>query len=107
MQVTVTGKHLGITTPIREYAQQKADKLPRYYDRITAIQVLASRLEHGHHEVEVIVHVEHADPVIAHASDHDLYASIDQTMDKLERQLTDLKERTRNHKYRVQNEKAG
>ena len=88
MQVTVTGKHLGITTPIREYAQQKADKLPRYYDRITAIEVLASRLEHGQ-------------------PDHDLYASIDQTMDKLERQLTDLKERTRNHKYRVQNEKAG
>ena len=101
MEFTVTGPHFDITDANREYAQQKPEKLPRYYDRIQGIEVIADRTEHGRYEIEIIVHVDHADPFVAHSDSHDLYACIDETVDKLERQLTDHKEKLRNRKHRV------
>lgn len=99
MEVTVTGKHLEITPAIREYAQSKANKLPRYFDRVQSIEVIADRGEHHHYKVEYIVHAEHHDAFVARGRHEDLYACIDQVFDKMERQLTDFKEKLRNRKH--------
>lgn len=102
MVITVSGKHLEITPAIREYAEGKVAKLPRYYDRVTAIDVLADKSNHnGSVEVEIIVHVEKSAPFVVKVTFDDLYACIDQAVDKLERQLTDHKEKIRNRKHKM------
>ncbi|MCC7145525.1 MAG: ribosome-associated translation inhibitor RaiA [Phycisphaeraceae bacterium] len=98
MEVTISGRHLEITEPIREYAAGKMAKLPRYYDRLQAVQVVAEKNEHQF-MVEVRVQADRHDPFIAKESGTDLYACIDATVDKLERQLTDHKDRLRNRKH--------
>lgn len=99
MQVSVKGRHFDITPAIRRYATDKAEKLPRYFDRVTAIDIVAAT-DDWRHAVEMIVHLEGAAPFIGRCNGRDLYACIDRTVDKLERQLTDHKTRLRNHKHR-------
>jgi putative sigma-54 modulation protein len=99
MEITISGKHIEITDAIRQYALDKVGKLPRYFDRIQAIDVVADRSEGYGYQVEILVHVEHHDPFIARSHNEDLYACIDETIDKVERQLTDHKEKLRNRKH--------
>ncbi len=99
MEIVVTGKHLEITPAIKQYATDKASKLPRYYDRIQLIEVLAAKSDNHHeHEAEIIAHVEHSEPFVGRVQHADLYACIDGAVDKLERQLTDHKEKVRKRK---------
>ena len=98
--ININGKHLEITEPIREYALEKVGKLPRYYDRVTNIDVLADK--NGHKDevcVEVIVHIAKSDPFVVTEAGDDLYACIDEAVRILERRLTDLKEKQRNRKH--------
>ena len=89
-----------LTDTMREYAAAKMEKLPRYYDRIQAIEVVLDKVNQGF-EVEVLVTAEHAEPFVAKVSGLDLYACIDESTDKLERQLTDHKDKLRNRKHNV------
>ncbi len=98
MEIKVTGRHLEITEAIREYAENKAGKLPRYFDRTKVAEIIAERI-HDQFEVEMIAHVDRADPFVAHAKGHDLYACIDELVSKMERQLTDHKDKLRNRKH--------
>ena len=98
MDFKISGRHIEITPPIREYAEKKTEKLHRYYDRIQEISVVVDKHDNGI-EVEVLVEIEHHAPIVAKTRCDDVYACIDQNIDKLERQLTDLKEKLRNRKH--------
>lgn len=100
MEIKVTGRHMDITPAIREFASEKASKLPRFFDRIQSIEVIAQKTNQQH-ELEIIVHVDKADPFICKTAGSDLYACIDEAIDKLERRLSDHKERLRNRKHNV------
>jgi len=98
MEIIVTGRHIDITPPIRDYATEKVSKLPRYFDRIQSIEVIAHQTDRRH-EIEILVHVEKTDPFICKTNGEDLYTCIDEAIDKLERRLTDHKEKLRNRKH--------
>ena len=40
MIVTVSSRHMEVTPPLKIYAEQKASKLTKYYDRIQEIEVV-------------------------------------------------------------------
>ena len=100
MELTISGRHFDITDAIRQYVTEKVTKLPRYYDRITSIEVVADKV-HDSHELEIIVIVEHSDPFITKVSADSLYVCVDEAVDKLERRLTDHKDKIRNRKHNV------
>ena len=101
MIVTVAARHMDVTGPMKTYAESKANKLTRYFDRITEIEVIFNSTAETAHEsqVEMIVNAEHNHRFVAHCNDGDAYACIDSCVDKLERQLTDHKEKLRNRKH--------
>ena len=98
MLVTLSTRHMDVTPPLKSYAEQKASKLGRYYDRIQEIEVI---LDAGKDStrVEVIVNAEHKNMFIAHHDEGDAYACIDACVDKLERQLSEHKKKIRNRKH--------
>lgn len=98
MDITIAGRHLDVTPAIRDYAQKKADKLLKYYDRIQAIDVVVYKAEHRHTGVELKVIVDSAEPFISKAQGPDLYACIDEVEEKIERQLRDHKTKVRQRK---------
>ncbi len=101
MITTVTGRHIEITDSIRTYATDKTAKLTRYFDRISQIEVVAGKTDQIHYDAELIVHVEGHDHFVAHGKGEELYACIDEAVNKMERQLTDHKEKLRNRKHPV------
>ena len=99
MRIEVKHRHLEMTEAIRQYAEQKAEKLPRYYDGVQSIVVTLDKPLHNiEFEVEVLADVEkHAD-FVAKAKGEDLYACIDLAVERMVRQLTEFKERLKNEK---------
>jgi len=99
MQVVVSSRHMTVSAALKEFAEKKAGKLTRYYDRIQEIEVVVDTAEKGDQSVEMIVNAEHKGLFIAKDRGPDAYACIDNCVQKLERQLTDHKERLRNRKH--------
>lgn len=99
MRIEVIGKHMEVTPAIRQYAEAKADKLPRHYDGVQLITFRIEQLAHnkGFH-AEVIADVEKHDDFVGSASGPDLYGCIDLAVDKAMRQLTAFKEKLKENK---------
>lgn len=98
MRITVSGRHMGVTQSLKQYCEEKALKLTRFYDRIQSIEVILDG-KSGVHTAEIIVRTDRADPFVATEQQEDAYAAVDLLIDKMERQLTRHKERVRNRKH--------
>lgn len=98
MIVTVVGRHMEVTPALKSYAEQKANKLEKYYDLIQEIEVVLESAK-DLPRVEMIVHAEHRNTFIAHHEEGDAYACIDGCTHKLERQITEHKKKFRNRKH--------
>jgi putative sigma-54 modulation protein len=95
MQMTISGHHLDVTDPIREYVIAKLAKLERHYDHINSTAVILS-VEKLSQKAEATIHVSGGE-LFANAENEDLYAAIDSLSDKLDRQLIKYKEKHRDH----------
>lgn len=87
-----------VTPALKAFAEQKAAKLTRYYDRIQEIEVIFDNASEAM-RVEMIVNAEHRKMFIAHDAQDDAYACIDGCIAKLERQLSEYKKKFRNRKH--------
>jgi putative sigma-54 modulation protein len=95
MQLTISGHHLEVTDPIRDYVKSKLGRLERHNDRITQVAVILSVAKLVQ-KAEATVHVAGIE-LFADCEHEDLYAAIDALADKLDRQLIKRKERLRGH----------
>ena len=99
MVITISSRHMDVTPALKDHAEQKANKLLKYYDRIQEIEVIFDAGKKDQMRVEIIVNAEHKNMFIAHHDNPDAYAALDECVHKLERQLTDHKEIYRNRKH--------
>ncbi|MCW8408420.1 ribosome hibernation promoting factor [Legionella sp. PATHC035] len=95
MQINITGHHIDVTPALRAFTEEKFDKLERHFDHITSINVVLN-VEKLRQIAEATVHVTKGE-LHASAESDDLYAAIDNLIDKLERQLSKHKEKILNH----------
>lgn len=96
MNVVVKVRHMEVTEAIREYAQTKAARLPRFYDQIQSIEVTLD-MEADRPVVETVVTARHRNTFVATHRDGDMYACIDLCMSKMAEQLRRHKDRVRAH----------
>lgn len=96
MQLNITGHHVELTPPLREYVANKLDKLTRHFDNITNTHVTLS-IDKLQQKAEANIHVGGAN-LFANSVDKDMYAAIDILSDKLDRQLLRHKEKMRAHR---------
>lgn len=99
MIFNITGRHIEITDAMKAHAQEKAEKLPKYYDSITQVEILVDGQRTDSIEVEVIARAEHTAPFVATEIGDDAYACIDLAIHKIERQLHKKKTKERNNKH--------
>ena len=95
MQMTISGHHLDVTDPIRDYVTNKLSKLERHSRQITSIVVILT-VDKLSQKSEATVHITGGE-LFANAEHDDLYAAIDALSDKLDRQLIKYKEKHRGH----------
>ena len=96
MQLSLTGHHVEITEALRNYVENKIERLERHFDHVTNVHVILS-VEKLQKKAEARVHVSGAD-VFADAVFEDMYASIDALVDKLDRQVLKHKEKLKNRR---------
>jgi len=96
MQITTSGHHLDLTPAIKDYVDNKLQKLERHNDRITSCNVILS-VEKLQQKAEATIHAAGKD-FFANSTSEDLYAAIDMLADKLDRQLIKYKEKRNSHR---------
>jgi putative sigma-54 modulation protein len=101
MLFTIIGKHIEITEAIRSHAKEKIDKLPRFFDQLSHVEVVVDARVGNMPEVEVVGRAEHFGDIVAKETAPDVYTCIDMAVHKLERQLKKIKEKQRDHKHIV------
>ncbi|MBK1632419.1 ribosomal subunit interface protein [Thiohalocapsa halophila] len=96
MQINLTGHHVDITEPLKDYVDTKFDRLARHFDDVINVHVILS-VEKLRQKAEATIHVNGGN-VFADAVHEDMYAAIDGLIDKLDRQVIKYKEKRQNHR---------
>lgn len=102
LPIKVTGRHVSVTDPIKDYAMKKIEGLHLDYPRIIEAQVILD-VEKFRHVAEVILHCANHITIEATAQTDDMYASIDEVVNKIARQMRKYKTKImRQHRPRRQ-----
>ena len=99
MQLNVTGHHVEVTDALREQVETKMQKIERHFDHVTNAHVILT-VEKQEHKAEATLHVSGKD-LFARASSRNMYAAIDDMIDKLDRQIRHHKDRITEHHKRA------
>lgn len=84
--ITITARHFDITASIREHALSAMRRIHEEYPRIIDAKVVCI-VEKDRHTAEIILHCAQHITLEAESTTHDLYSSIDLTVEKIERQM--------------------
>lgn len=90
LPIKVTGRHVSVTEPIKDYAVKKVEGLHLDYPRIIEAQVILD-VQKYRHLAEVILHCANHITIEATAESTDMYASIDEVMGKIAQQMRKYK----------------
>lgn len=94
MKVSITHRHMPMTDLMRQYAEERATRLEKYFDRVLKLEVILGH-EKERHIAELIATTHHGEKLVAHAVKDDMCAALDIATDKLERQIVKMKEKVR------------
>ena len=97
MEVNVTFRNMDATDALRDHATKKADKLKKYIERPISLHIILNAEQHKNHIAEIIF-LSDRQRYTSSATCNDMYASIDEAIHKLEKQLRRHKEKVKNHK---------
>ncbi len=98
MQLSISGHHIDVTDPLRNYVTGKLEKLERHFDHITNVHVVLS-VEKLKQRAEATMHVSGGE-LFADANCEDMYAAIDMLSDRLDRQLIKHKEKLKDKRHK-------
>ncbi len=99
MQVSLSGHHIEITDSLRNYVNEKIQRLDRHFDQALDIHVILT-VEKLRHKAEATMHISGGN-LYADDVQEDMYAAIDGLVDKLDRQGKKHKEKTKDHRNKT------
>lgn len=102
MNLTISGHHLEVTPSLRTYVTTKLDRIKRHFDQVVDIKVLLTlenpKEKELRQKAECNIHVKGID-LFAESAHEDLYAAVDELVDKLDRQVVRHKDRLQSHHH--------
>lgn len=98
MQLDITGHHVEVTEPLKEYVVSKLEKIERHFDLVTDVHCILT-VEKLRHKAEATVSVNGV-KIYADNTEEDMYAAIDGLASKLERRVRKHKEKLVDHHAR-------
>ena len=99
MNIVVKARHMDVTDALRQYAESKVSKLPRFYDNIQSVEVTLD-MEANRPTVEMVVTARRRNTFVATHRHEDMYACVDQCFDKISEQIRRHKDRVRHRHSR-------
>ena len=102
MNLTISGHHLDVTPALRGYVVPKLDKITRHFDQVVDVKVLLTvekqKEKQRRQRAECSIHVKGSE-LFAECAHADLYAAVDELVDKLDRQVVRHKDRVQDHHH--------
>ncbi|QDV62176.1 ribosome hibernation-promoting factor, HPF/YfiA family [Crateriforma conspicua] len=98
MQISVSARHGSLQPGDQELIEEKAGRLRRLYDRVSAIEVTVELVNLDKPAVEIRASVEQADDCVATAEASNVLAALDLVIPKVEQQLRKLKDKRTGHR---------
>lgn len=102
MNLTISGHHLDVTPALRNYVTGKLDRITRHFDQVVDVKVILTvenlREKERRQRAECNIRVKGND-MFAESSHADLYAAVDELVDKLDRQVVRHKDRLQDHHH--------
>lgn len=95
MQVSITGRHVELTEPLKAYVHDKLQHLKHSFDHVVDVHVVLS-VEKFRQRCEITMQASGINIHGSHETE-DMYASIDGVVDKLNRQLKRYRAKLRRH----------
>jgi len=89
MNLAISGHHVAVTPALRQYITGKLERIRRHFDQVIDVNVIVS-VDKLVQKAEINLHVPGRD-LFAECSGTDLYAAIDELIDKLDRQVAKYK----------------
>lgn len=96
MQYSVTFRHMEPSEHLKEYSQDKLQRLEKYLDAVIDAEVVMT-VEKFRHKAEVLV-ISDGLKIKAEEETEDMYSAIDMVVDKLEKQVKRHREKLKAHK---------
>ena len=100
MNLKISGHHLELTPSLREYVQNKLERIKRHFDNVIDVTVILAVDDNTEKDkrqrAEITLHVRGKD-LHVESEAQDMYAAIDVLMDKLDRQVLKHKDRIQDH----------
>ena len=93
MRSDVIGRDVHITDDIRDHAEKRGEKLPKYFDGTQLVTFTITRKDSVNYSAECLVDVEGHEDFVSTADDANIKAAIDAATQKATRQLKDFKEK--------------
>ena len=102
MNLTISGHHLDVSPALRSYVTTKLDRITRHFDQLVDVKVILTvekqKEKERRQKAECNIHVKGGD-LFAESSHADLYAAVDDLVDKLDRQVVRHKDRLLDHHH--------
>ena len=96
MNLHLSGHHLEVTDSMRDYITSKLDRVKRHFDHVIDVNMILS-VDKLVQKVEANVHLSGKN-IFVESQDADMYAAIDNLIDKLDRQIIKHKEKHGNRR---------
>ena len=98
MEISISTKHGHLSDPIQQTIRDKVQRLPRFFERTTAIRVIVD-LEHSENPmVEVRVSAEETNDFFAADHGANVIIALDRVVQKIEQQMRKHKEKLTEHR---------
>ena len=102
MNLTISGHHVEVTPALREYVLTKLDRVTRHFDQVVDMRVLLTldnmKEKEKRQRAECSIRVKGSD-LFAESAHQDLYAAVDELVDKMDRQVVRHKDRLQDHHH--------
>ena len=100
--VTLTARQVQVPKALREYAEEKAERLTRFEDRIRKVRIILSP-DGGAFRAEMQVSMTRGAKVVGEATGTAFPEALDLAVDRVERQLAREKERLQERRRSAKN----
>jgi putative sigma-54 modulation protein len=102
MNLTISGHHLEVTPALRSYVTSKMDRIKRHFDQVVDVKVLLTlenqKEKERRQKAECNIHIKGIE-LFAESAHEDLYAAVDELVDKMDRQVVRHKDRLQSHHH--------
>ena len=102
MNLTISRHHLEVTPDLRNDITTKLERITRHFDQVVDVKALLTvekqKEKEKRQRAECNIHVKGND-LFAESAHSDLYAAVDELVDKLDRQVVRHKDRLQDHHH--------